>query len=390
MKISFLAPNIGGPSLGFATAYARALAKSHSVQVIGPDLWGTGVMPMYRGSFDYTVVPAPRLYRFPDFIWESERLSRAATGDVIFAVKAVPQTVWVALREKRRRGCKVVVCLDEWDGALMARRTPAERRAYWRRHWRHPMEDNYYPWVERLLPKADLVVSTSTFLQRKFGGVVVRMGVDTDRFKPLSPAEKQAVRAELGLLTGHRVIVFGGVVRPHKGVELILDAMARTADPNLRLLVIGPVTDTLAKLQNGPMGAQIIATGAKPIGEMPRWLGAGDLAILPMSDDLLAQSQVPCKVFEAMAVGLPVIAGAVSDLPEIVSGAGETFTPGNTKELAKILIRRRQVPDKIMEQSLEARRRCIDLYSFRSMQAHLGSVVRILETPTQADGSGSQ
>ncbi|HPC57686.1 MAG TPA: hypothetical protein PK689_01675, partial [Kiritimatiellia bacterium] len=264
MKISFLVPNIGGPSLGFATAYARALAKSHSVQVIGPDLWGTGVMPMYRGGFDYTVVPAPRLYRFPDFLWQSGRLSRAATGDVIFAVKAVPQTVWVALREKRWRGCKVVVCLDEWDGALMARRTPAERRAYWRRHWMHPLEANYYPWVERQLSRADLILSTSTFLQRKFGGTVVRMGVDTDRFKPPSPGQKAAIRSRLGLTDRHRVIVFGGIVRPHKGVELILDAVARTGNPDFRLLVIGPVTDTLTGFLNGPHGRFIVAAGAKP------------------------------------------------------------------------------------------------------------------------------
>lgn len=384
MKISFLAPNIGGPSLGFATAYARALAKSHSVQVIGPDLWGTGVMPMYRGSFDYTVVPAPRLYRFPDFIWESERLSRAATGDVIFAVKAVPQTVWVALREKRRRGCKVVVCLDEWDGALMARRTPAERRAYWRRHWRHPLEANYYPWVERRLFRADLILSTSTFLQRKFGGMVVRMGVDTDRFQPPFPGQKAAIRSRLGLSERHRVIVFGGVVRPHKGVELILEAVARTGNPDFRLLVIGPVTDTLTGFLNGPHGRFIVAAGAKPAVEMNQWLGAGDLTVLPMADDLLARSQVPCKVFEAMAVGLPVLAGAVSDLPEIVEGAGETFEPGDAEELRKRLMSLWNDPGRMQAWGREARRKCAERFSLSAMERGLAAALESI-----AEGSGS-
>ena len=375
MEISFLVPNIGGPSLGFATAYARALAERHAVRVIGPDLWGGGVTPMYRGCFDYTVVPAPRLYRFPDFFWQSERLSRAATGDAIFAVKAVPQTVWLALREKRRRGCKVVACLDEWDGALMARRSPSERRAQWRRHWLHPTEENYYPWVERLLPKVDLVVSSSRFLQRKFGGVVVRMGVDTDRFRPPAPAEKQAVRTELGLEAGQRVIVFGGVVRPHKGVELILEAMAQAGDSRLRLLVVGPVTDTLSQLMNGSMGKHVVATGAKPAAEMPRWLGAGDMAVLPMSEDLLSQSQVPCKVYEAMAVGLPVLAGEVSDLPEIVAGAGEVFPVGDAAALAGILRRWGMEPEKMAAYGSEARRRCLERFSFAAMSRDLLAAV---------------
>ena len=380
--LTFLAPNIGGASLGFATAFARALADRYPVRVVGPDVWGGGVMPMYRGCFNYAVVPTPRLYRFPDFFWQTERLSRAATGDVLFAVKAMPQTVWVALREKRRRGCKVVVCLDEWDGALMARRSPAERRAYWRRHWMHPLEDNYYPWVERLFPRADLVVSTSTFLQRRFGGTVVRMGVDTDRFRPPDPAGKKAVRAELGLNDGQRVIVFGGVVRPHKGVEWILEAMDRTGDPRWRLLVIGPITDTLSSLMKGPLGSRIVAAGTKPATEMPRWLGAGDLAVLPMSDDLLAQSQVPCKVYEAMAVGLPVLAGSVSDLPEIVNGAGETFAPGDVDALADGLRRWNADPDRTAEFQKQARRRSENLYSSNIMSRKLIQIVdRLVHGP---------
>ena len=370
-RVSFLVPNIGGPSLGFATAYARALSDAYAVQMAGPDFWGGGVMDMYRGSFDYTVVPTPRLYRFPDFLWQSKRLARVATGEVIFAVKAMPQTVGVALGEKRRRGCKVVVCLDEWDGALMARRSPAERRAYWRKHWIHPLEENYYPLVEKWIPRADLVISTSKFLQRKFGGALVRMGADTDRFKPLSPGERTAVRNELGLQAGQRVIVFGGVVRPHKGVEQILEAMKQADDPALRLLVIGPVTETLIDLMGGPQGKSIVAVGAKPAGEMPRWLGAGDLTILPMTDDLLAHSQVPCKVFEAMAVGLPVLAGAVSDLPEIVAGAGQVFPVGDVGALAEILREWRASPGMVAAFGQEARRRCVELYGLDVMRGDL-------------------
>lgn len=370
-RVSFLVPNIGGPSLGFATAYARALSDAYAVQVAGPDFWGGGVMDMYRGRFDYTVVPAPRLYRFPDFLWQSRRLARAATGEVIFAVKAMPQTVGVALWKKRRCGCKVVVCLDEWDGALMARRSPAERCAYWRKHWIHPLEENYYPLVEKWISRADLVISTSKFLQRKFGGVLVRMGADTDRFKPLSPGARAAVRGELGLQTGQRIIVFGGVVRPHKGVEQILEAMKRVDDPSLRLLVIGPVTETLAEMMGSPQGKIIVAAGAKPAGEMPRWLGAGDLTILPMADDLLAHSQVPCKVFEAMAMGLPVLAGAVSDLPEIVVGAGEVFPAGDVGALAEILREWRAAPEKVAAYGQEARRRCVERYGFDVMRKDL-------------------
>ena len=375
-KISFLAPNIGGPSLGFTTAFARALATRFPVEVIGPDFWGAGIMPIYRHHFPYTVVPTPRLYRYPDYWWQIRRLQRAITGQIMFAVKATPQTVRVALREKRRRGVPVVVCLDEWDGGLMAQRPAAERRAFWRKHWMHPLEENYYPGVERLLPQADLIISTSTFLQRKFGGIVIRMGADTDRFQPLPPAEKQAARASLGLAPEHRVIVFGGVVRPHKGVETILGAMRLTGDPLLRLLVIGPLTDTLAEFTHSSVGSQIIAAGPKPADEMPRWLGAGDLVVLPMSPELLAQSQVPCKVFEAMAMGVPVIAGAVSDLPDIVAGAGAIFAPGDTHALQTEIQMLFSDSSRLAALGQAARQKCIQKYSFSRMAQELIAAVK--------------
>jgi glycosyltransferase involved in cell wall biosynthesis len=381
-EVTFLVPNVGGPSLGFATAYARTLSDRYPVQVVGPDIWGAGVMPIYRGSFDYTVVPTPRLYRFPDFLWQSERLRRRATGDVIFAVKAVPQTVWVALREKRRRGCKVVVCLDEWDGAMMARRTLAQRRDYWRRHWMHPINENYYPFVERMLPQADMIVSTSSFLQNKFGGMIVRMGVDTERFRPLATNARQTVRAEIGLTDEHRVVVFGGVVRPHKGVERILEAFRRIGDPRLRLLVVGPETDALRGMMCGPAGRWILFAGPQPAADMPRWLGAGDFSVLPMSDDLLAQSQVPCKVFEAMAMGLPVLAGAVSDLPDIVQGAGDVFPPEDQEALELLLGNWLSEPDKVARFGNQARQKCLDQFSVQIMQKELTGLVDRLFQPS--------
>ena len=375
MKITFLVPNMGGSSLGFATAYARALADQYAVDIVGPDIWGGGVLPIYRSSFDYKVVPADRLYRLPDYLWQARRLEKAVEGDVVAAIKATPQTLGIALRKKRRRGSKVVACLDEWDGALMARRSWAERCKYWARHWNHPLEENYYPLMERQLSKVDLVISTSRFLQRKFGGKLVRMCVDTDKFKPLDEATKLAVRGELGLSPEHRVVVFGGFVRPHKGVEQILGAMARTGDSRLRLLVVGPITETLSRLMDGPHGPTIHATGEKPIEEMPRWLGAGDWVVLPMANDLLAQSQVPCKVFEAMSMGLPVIAGAISDLPEILEGAGEVYPIGENGRLADVMKQWLERPEIPRQYGQQARHQCLAKYSFQAMKKDLGAAM---------------
>jgi glycosyltransferase involved in cell wall biosynthesis len=38
---------------------------------------------------------------------------------------------------------------------------------------------------------------------------------------------------------------------------------------------------------------------------------------------------MPCKMFEAMAMGKPIVASAVSDLPEVLEDCGKSAAPGD-------------------------------------------------------------
>ena len=385
VKISFLVPDIANPVLGPVTELARHAATFAEVQVVGPD-FGHGVCPMYRDAFPYTVVPTPRLYRFPDYFPEARRLADAVTGDVVVAVKAFASTVPVAWWLRRRRGKRMVVYLDEWDGALMAQRAPGARLTRWLHHAHHPMDDVYCPWIERLIPGADLVLSTNTALQRKFGGEVVPMGVDTAAFAPRPAEETAALRAQLGL-AACRVVVFGGVVRPHKGVDLILEALAQLGRPDHRLLVVGPDNEHVRELAAVPRFRPYLAcTGAQRKADMPRYLSVGDAVALPLEDTPLARTQTPCKVFEAMAMARPVVATAISDLPLILDGCGLVVPPGDAAALAQAL--GRALGPEGAELGRRARARCIDCYSRevteRRLAELLGGRARRGDTPRVA------
>lgn len=348
---------------------------------MGPDI-GYGVCRMYRDRFPYTVVPCPRMYRFPDYLWECRRLAAAVTGEVVIPVKAVADTIPVALRLKRARGCKVIPYLDEWDGALMAQRTPAERRRRWREHWHHPLDDVYYPWVEHLIPRCDTVISTSTWLQRRFGGRVIPMGVDGAFFSPAPAEDCRRLRQELQV-EGYRLVVFGGVVRPHKGIELILEAMDQARHPALRFLIVGPVNEHVKELCAHPAyGKFILTAGPQPSDRMPAYLSLADLIALPLQDTLLAQSQVPCKVFEAMAMARPIIASAVSDLPLILQDCGWVVPPGSAGALAQAMREILDDPARAQARGEAARRRCLEHYSQEVAQRLLLELMESLHAGT--------
>lgn len=362
MKIAFLIPDINSPVLGPVISLARMLETEYAVEIVGPD-FGYGVCPMYRDAYPLKVVETPRMYRLPDYFWESQKLGRAVTGDLIIAVKAYASTLGVALREKRLRGAKVLAYLDEWDGAVMTMKTRSQRWAAWRRHWLHPLDAVYHPLVERWMPKADGVLSTSSFLQQRFGGDIVHVGVDTDFYGPAPLELVDNLRRDFGLQE-KKCIVFGGVARPHKGLDLILDALVTVADPTIRLVIVGPITDLVRAWQaNERYAPYLYAAGARPQADMPLYLSLADLFVLPLNDTPLAQSQVPCKIFEAMAMAKPIIASAVSDLPEILDGCGVVVPPGDCHSLAAAIQQVLADEEGAKAMGQAAREKCVRCYS---------------------------
>lgn len=385
--VSFLVPDIGATSVGAAVRMAHSLQKEFDVEIVGPD-FGRGVNSMYRTEFPFRAIPCPRLYRLPDFWWESQRLERAISGEIIVPLKAYQNTIPIALRHKKRRGARVAVFLDEWDGGVLANRSPEELRRLRRKYRFRTMEDIHYPSVESRIKEADTVLSTTTFLQKRFGGHVISMGVDAVKFQPQPPALVQNLKRELGL-EEKRVIVFGGVVRPHKGIEIIPAALGLLGDDSIRLLVVGPITEHLEMMMRDSRYAPWIQVAGAPEDDpqginaaihqkMPLYLDLADLIALPLIDTPLAQSQMPIKLFEAMAMGKPIIASQVADLPLVLKDCGRIVPPENVEILAHAIRDLLSDPARARLLGAKARTTCESRYSLPIVGERLASILRSL------------
>lgn len=376
MKVTFLVPDLGWPIVGIAARFAKYVCREHEVEIVGPRLWG-GANAMYAEEFAYRAVDCPKIYRFPEYFREVRKLARAIRGDVVISMKAFGSTLPAALRAKRERGCRVVAYLDEWDGATSAAWSFGERLRHWGRDWMHPCNDLYAPWVERRLPECDVRLGTTRFLQDKFGCRVFHVGVDVERFKPQDPAAVAALKRELGL-EGKKLVVFGGVARAHKGLETFAEALAQLGRADVALLILGPLNDGVRQLMRHPAYGKFIlcpATDAEATRrihrEMPLYLGLGDALIVPLGETALARSQMPCKVFEAMAMGKPVVASAVSDLPEVLEGCGHLVAPNSSDAAAQVLAGIFADPEAARALGTRARERCIEKYGVETSRKAL-------------------
>jgi glycosyltransferase involved in cell wall biosynthesis len=88
--------------------------------------------------------------------------------------------------------------------------------------------------------------------------------------------------------------------------------------------------------------------------------------------------QVPAKLFDAMALGRPLVSTSVSMIPEILDGCGLIVPPGDVRALSEAV--RRLLDDRALAEALgrRARARCEEHYSFAAARRHLFPLVDAL------------
>ena len=183
---------------------------------------------------------------------------------------------------------------------------------------------------------ASRIVAVSDSLRNQYlaaGGIdpkkviTVHNGIEIERFER-SAVSGAELRAQFGIPPASKLVVTVSVLRPGKGIEVLLAAIATIVDrvPDAYFLIVG----------DGPQRAewQTLAQSLGVAGRV-RWAGyRRDVdAILPGCDLFVLpslQDAFPTVLLEAMAAGLPAVASAVGGIPEIVV-PGETgvLVPAN-------------------------------------------------------------
>jgi glycosyltransferase involved in cell wall biosynthesis len=132
------------------------------------------------------------------------------------------------------------------------------------------------------------------------------------------------------------VILSFGVIRPYKGIDVLLRAFA--AVEGAELWIVGrPLGADLAELHRlaaSAPGPVRMLTRFVPDSEVPAIMRRADIVALPYRD--VDQSGV---LYTALAFGKPIVASAVGGFGEVIQGhgAGRLVPPGDPQALAATL-----------------------------------------------------
>jgi len=140
----------------------------------------------------------------------------------------------------------------------------------------------------------------------------MQMGVDTDRFQPISLEERAETRKSLAIPEDAPVCLFIGAISRRKGVDLLIEAwpLVKAQMDRAVLILLGPTSWLASTEEQAAFGREVKSVADDPsLGirmtetrDVAQYLQASDLFTLPSR-----QEGLPNAVLEALAAGLPLV-----------------------------------------------------------------------------------
>ena len=196
------------------------------------------------------------------------------------------------------------------------------------------------PSATRALERMDAVIA----LSQHGAGRLRDAGVDPARIHVIPHGafdyltrlpEERPLPAELKGAVGPVILSFG-VIRPYKGIDVLLRAFAAVEGAELWVVgrPLGADLDELHRLAAAAPGPVRILPRFVPDSEVPAIMRRADIVALPYRD--VDQSGV---LYTALAFGKPIVASAVGGFGEVIQGhgAGRLVPPGDPQALAASL-----------------------------------------------------
>lgn len=308
----FFYPHAGGVESHVRTLAGELAREGHEVTVVTAryrrDLPRTEEKDGYR--IVRSTAPAV-LFNTPVDIGTARAL-RSVRGDVAHLHYPPPLTSFFAARALD--ATRTPICLTYHCDLYLAGWTGRRLSGLYERAFLPPTLRR----VRRIIVHTRSYGRTSAVLRGRELDIIPSI-VDLGRFRP--GIDASGLRGDLRL-DGKRVIAFTGRLVPHKGVDVIVQAL-RELPPDVVLLVIGAgprLPDLVGLAARVGVSDRVRFCPSVDDDDLPRYLALAEMFVFPSQNRL---EGFGLAAAEAMAMGLPVIVADVPGVREIIEDRRE-------------------------------------------------------------------
>ena len=288
-----------------------------------------------------------------------------------FKPKAYSGIVAWWLWQRHQRAFRLVVDSDDWEGW-----------GGWNDNAPYsPLQKYFFAWQERwgLTHHHALTVASRTLQSLAWARGARQESV---YYVPNGPGILPGVpdetrREALGLASRPVLLLYSRLFEFDAGRLVSILQRLHTAIPDLAILAVGA---GLYEEDAASLRRQLAETGLDKIlidagwvdeAELPALLAAADAGLYLMDDTLLNRAKCPVKLADMLAVGLPVVAEAVGQVPEYVIHyeTGLLRRSGDVQGLAEDLILLLRDSDLRRRLGAQAAHRIEDVFSWQRLAA---------------------
>ncbi|MGL5874737.1 MAG: glycosyltransferase family 4 protein [Xenococcaceae cyanobacterium] len=390
-KVSIVVSDLSSSGAGRWGGAVRPFLLAQALKKIDCDVQILGIAydrdTTHLTDLDVSIIAFPCKHH-SGFFRAANRLLKKIDGDIIYAVKPKPTSFGLALAKKLVTRRPLILDIDDWElswhGGDRFQYQPSLKQ-FAREIFkpdgalRHPDHPLYLRWLESFIDRTDVITTHNRFLQQRFGGVYVPNGKDTNLFSP-EKYDPETSRQKYGL-AGYRVLMFPGAPRPYKGLEDVLMALEKLAQPDLRLAIVGGSPyDNYDRQLMDTWGKWIVQLPKFPVETMPEVVSAAHIVVVPQRDTPEAIAQFPLKLTDAMAMTKPILSTLVGDIPEIVGDTGYLVEPNSPAQIASAIQLIFADLNMANAKGKQARERCLQHYSLDRMATIIEPIINRLNS----------
>lgn len=172
-------------------------------------------------------------------------------------------------------------------------------------------------------------------------------GIDVEAIAQSSSADPSEARRKWGITSSDLVVAYAGILGHAQGLEVVLEAAKRTRDQHdIHYLLIGdgPVKQDLIALREREGLTHVRFIDRMSRAELLAAMRGIDAVVVPLRRNDLFKGAIPSKIFEALALGKPLLLGVEGEAYDLFIAhgkAGLAFAPENAEELARATLRYR-------------------------------------------------
>jgi glycosyltransferase involved in cell wall biosynthesis len=236
------------------------------------------------------------------------------TDYVIFLRSINPFVALVIWLFSRAKGIKLALERNEFPSVFIQNGTSLIKTMFYKYFilpWHYRLFDVLFLMTDELLQFYGKYTKKECIIQK------LPMTVDFSRFENNTPSPKN----------DPYIFYAGSLSEAKDGVESLICAFSKIADefPEISLKIAGGTkTGTLEKrlsdmISEKQLSNQISLLGFVDRNEIPQYLCAAKMVVLPRPDSLQARGGFPTKFGEYLAAGRPVIVTRVGEIPKYLS-----------------------------------------------------------------------